>query len=136
MLSPRDLVYLVDDRFRRALRHRSTAGKHVDQREELERADHARHEHEGGHRPEQRESNPPESPPRIRAIHFGGVVIGARNALQPREKHRRLSTNLCPQREEHQREQRRAGIAEPVRPAQPERSGLIDELPDQRDRDG
>ncbi len=88
----------LDDERRR--RTRTAAGQYEHLVEDLHRADEPQHEHhdEIGH--QQRQRDPPESPPGRCAVHFGGLVEIGRNRLQARQQDQRVEAHVRPDADE------------------------------------
>src|SRR5207244_4430653 len=81
----------------------------------------SREYHKPRQRSEQRQSDPPESSPRARAIDTRRINVSPRDALESGKEHQRLPAQLRVEREEHQCGQSRRRTAEPPGPPEPER---------------
>ena len=134
------MVDAIHDHVRRV--PRAAVGEHVHVGEDLERADDPGEQHEQRDRPEQRQRDPAEPLPRARPIDPGGIEIRLRDALQTRQEHGHLVTELHPHRHDHYGDERRAGAPQPIQRPQPHRRqevvdhaevGLVQPLPDERD---
>src|SRR2546422_174425 len=121
---------------------RTTAGQHVHVGEDLERTDDPGGEHPQGHGPEQRERDPPEPLPGAGAVHPRGVEVGLWDPLQSDQEHGHLITDVRPHGHDHQGDQGRPRVAEPVhrahvraRQQRVEKAALrrIEPLPHERD---
>src|SRR6266550_8306304 len=120
--SERASVDSVDHDVRRLQRERTALCEYEDEREHLQRADHAGQEYEPRHWPEQRHGDAPETAPGSRAIDAGGIEVRLRDRVETTEEHQHLPAHVHPDGYEHQREERGVRIAQPIEAAQAERT--------------
>ena len=142
---PEPEAFLVHEERHRERRVQRAARRHdVRLGEELEVVDRAREADEEHRRREERQRDPPELLPAAGPVEARGLVEGLRDPLQARDEEDRREPEVLPDREDHDRDEREARVAEPVHGREPDQrepavqeaeARVVDVLEDDRDGD-